>query len=78
MNLLRTSKKYAVWQRVAFALGGISMVSLLSRFLTAMMKRHFTWSYPSLASTYLLLLVIAVLGTQVVEYRLSRRHRKKR
>jgi hypothetical protein len=57
-------RKHETLKMVAFALGAISMVSWYSAFIFAMVKDLGEFSYPTLLIAYLIILVIAIAGSQ--------------
>lgn len=65
------------WHRFAFVLGAISVTSWYWVFAIAMFKSRLNYSFGSLLSVYLLLLVSGILGSQVFETLLSKKAKKK-
>lgn len=59
--------QYETLNKISFALGGISIVSWLSAFLLAMLKDLFDLPFMYLLSGYLVLLLLAVGGSQLAK-----------
>jgi membrane protein YqaA with SNARE-associated domain len=59
--------KHERLKKISFALGGISIVSWLSAFMLAMLKDLFTLPYLTLLAGYVVLLAVAVAGSQVAK-----------
>jgi len=59
-------------RKLAFALGAISSVSWYSAFILGSLRR-LSFSFQELLGIYLILVVIAVIGSQVIERRLVKR-----
>lgn len=72
LNLQKKNIMGRTWHKIAFALGGISIVSWYSVFCIAMLKSLMTWSFAELLGLYVLLLILGITGSQLLEVRMTR------
>lgn len=76
VNLRNHKRMGRGWHKLAFALGGISLCSWYSIFGIAMLKELLHFSARELLFAYLLLLAIAITGSQITEKVLSARGKR--
>lgn len=60
-------KRYEKLTRISFALGAVSIVSWLSAFFLALLKTVFDMPFSYLLTGYLVLVVIAIIGSQIAK-----------
>lgn len=71
LNLKRYHARYQHWRRLAFTLGGISVCSWYSAFFIAMLKTILPQDFTLLFGSYLVLLFMTLIVTQMMERRLT-------
>jgi hypothetical protein len=77
LNFVNNRRMGREWHRLAFALGSISVCSWYSVFLIAMLKQYMTeWPLSVMLSGYVLIVVTAVVCSQIVEERVNALARK--
>ncbi|MFO7721480.1 MAG: hypothetical protein R6W85_13725 [Gillisia sp.] len=79
ISLLADGKKrYKKLTRISFALGAVSIVSWLCAFLLAMLKTVFDMPFSSLLIGYLVLVAIAIAGSQIAKVYYEKQVKKTR
>lgn len=73
LNLRRQEKMTRGWQRLAFALGAVSVCSWYTAFFIAMLKEAMPFSFSFMLTLYLCLLFTAVATSQILEWHLAKK-----
>jgi hypothetical protein len=75
LNLHQKSKLHIEYRKLAFALGAISVTSWYSAFLLAMLKNELTFTYIQGLIGYVVLIILAITGSQLLGWYLVRKAR---
>ena len=73
LNMKKQQKMGSAWHKIAFALGSISIISWYTVFAIAMLKSLMNISFLSLLGIYITLLIVGVIGSQIVEIRMTKK-----
>lgn len=74
LNVTSVKDSHTRLRSLAFALGAISVTSWYSVFFIAMLKTEMPFSYLQGLSIYIVILIIAITGSQIMADRMTRKH----
>jgi hypothetical protein len=74
LNLTSIKDSHTRLRRLAFALGAISVTSWYAAFFVAMLKTEMPFSYLQGLSIYIVIVIIAITGSQIMADRMTRKH----